>query len=206
MTKNADELKLYMAISQSTPYSDVPQLIISSLLRAENQFKDNENYKLWRNSTNFKKVAISTNFKENLKIESLDNVYIDDTKRCQIICPLFDLPNVLKFSKLWKPLETENKDNSFLNQNSNGLNVYIIDEVNDYIIPNLVGHSILKFDELFIANQKYIDWKSSSDMLVNIHFVSRDDFKYLSHELDNIYLGHENHTLGGEKSCIIECF
>lgn len=65
----------------------------------------------------FKKCVVRVNQKEFDKIAALDAVYIGHEKKtldgrdsCVVVCPYEndeDIPNVLKFAKLWKPLEKE---------------------------------------------------------------------------------------------------
>lgn len=103
--------KLYIAVLGEFPDFMVPTLVAHSMLGAHLLFFGKEpNYDLWL-STSFKKCVIKVNQKEFSKIALLENCYLghenttlDGRKSCAIPVPyLEDLPNVLKFAKLWKP-------------------------------------------------------------------------------------------------------
>lgn len=60
---------------------------------------------------------VRVNRKEFAKIKELDRVYLahenktlDAEKACAVVCPRKEIPNVLKFAKLWKPKEQENEN------------------------------------------------------------------------------------------------
>ena len=83
------------------------------------------------------------------------------------------------------------------------LYIAILDEVPDNIVPNLVEHSILLADRAFADNEEYKTWFRLSFKKVNVR-VNRKEFDKIK-ALPLVYLGHENHTLGGEKCCAIVC-
>lgn len=93
--------------------------------------------------------------------------------------------------------------------------IAVLDEVPDHMVPVLVAHAVLGADKAFstvhyyedVGNYpllpRYYDWKYNSFKKVVLR-VNRKEFKKIS-ELGNVYLGHENSTLGGEKSCAVAC-
>lgn len=89
----------------------MPTLVAHSVLGAHLKFQEIENYKIWL-SDSFKKCVLRVNRKEFEKISQIDNTYLghenktlNGIKSCAIPLPVSneDLPNVLKFAKLWKP-------------------------------------------------------------------------------------------------------
>lgn len=92
------------------------------------------------------------------------------------------------------------------------LYIAVLDEVPDYMVPTLVAHTVLGadiswnndieyqiLDPSFLA--KYNDWKHNSFRKVVLK-VSRKEFDIIKERMV-CYLGHENKTLNGEKSCIV---
>jgi hypothetical protein len=95
----------------------VPTLVAHAVLGAHEEFCVNMYYHAWH-KTSFKKCVVRVNQKEWDKISALPNVYLahenstlEGRKACAVVCPREEVPNVLKFAKLWKPKETE----TFLN-------------------------------------------------------------------------------------------
>lgn len=126
MNRDPKTLKLYIAVLDEVPDHMVPVLVAHSVLNADKRFShlywcDDEygggqtSYSLWPTYTDwkgnsFKKVVLRVNRKEFNKISELDGVYLgfensvlngDDS--CAVVCPRYDLPNVLSFAKMWKP-------------------------------------------------------------------------------------------------------
>lgn len=104
-------MRLYIAVLDEFPDYMTPTLVAHSMLGAHLEFKDIEIYNKWLTNS-FKKCIIRVNQKEFDKISKLDVVYLGHEnntlggkKSCAVICPYEDenLPNVLKFGKLWKP-------------------------------------------------------------------------------------------------------
>ena len=102
-------MKLYIAVLEDVPDFITPTLVAHSVLGAHLLFKDILDYNLWLNNS-FKKCVVRVNKKEFEKIAALELVYLahesktlDGIKSCIVVCPRQDVPNVLKFSKLWKP-------------------------------------------------------------------------------------------------------
>lgn len=102
-------MKLYIAVLEDVPDFITPTLVAHSVLGAHLLFKDILDYNLWLNNS-FKKCVVRVNKKEFEKIAALELVYLahenktlDGVKSCIVVCPRQDVPNVLKFSKLWKP-------------------------------------------------------------------------------------------------------
>ena len=102
-------MKLYIAVLDEFPDFMTPTLVAHSVLWAHLKFEDNYNYKKWL-SESFKKVVLSVNRKEFDKISQLDDVCLghelhtlEGKDSCIVVCPKEEIPNVLKFAKLWKP-------------------------------------------------------------------------------------------------------
>ena len=115
-------LKLYIAVLDEVADGMVPTLVAHSILGAHLEFGDSpidvfhnrsrSDYRNWLNNS-FRKCVTRVNRKEFEKIKQLDKVYLghENTtlggeKSCAIPYPVWsnDLPNVLKFAKLWKPI------------------------------------------------------------------------------------------------------
>lgn len=104
-------MKLYIAVLDQVPDYIVPTLVAHSMLGAHLVFAEIPLYNEWI-KTSFKKCVVKVNQKEFDKISSLPGVYLghenktlDGIKSCAVAVPCYadDLPNVLKFAKLWKP-------------------------------------------------------------------------------------------------------
>jgi hypothetical protein len=117
-------MKLYIAVLDEFPDYMVPTLVAHAVLGAHLKFgvvvheqgSDWTLYPHYRNwlENSFKKCVVRVNEKEFNKIFSLPDVYVahekntlDGRDSCIVVCPRLDneLPNVLKFAKLWKPLQ-----------------------------------------------------------------------------------------------------
>jgi len=109
--------KLYIAVLDEVPDFIVPTLVAHTVLNAHRQFNNYFDpikevaYREWLHYS-FKKCVVKVSQKEFDKIAALDDVYLgheihtlDGRKSCAIPLPCLneDLPNVLKFAKLWKP-------------------------------------------------------------------------------------------------------
>lgn len=92
--------------------------------------------------------------------------------------------------------------------------IAVLDEVPDYIVPTLVAHSVLGAHEHFIKVNNlddivvykyplYIDWFKNSFKKCVLR-VNRKEFDKIA-AISGTYLGHENKTLNGIKSCAIPC-
>lgn len=91
------------------------------------------------------------------------------------------------------------------------LYIAVLDEVSDFIVPTLVAHSILGAHLEFCdspidafhnrSGSIYTEWLKDSFRKCVIK-VNRKEFENIK-QLGKVYLGHENTTLGGEKSCAI---
>lgn len=119
-------MKLYIAVLDEVPDFIVPTIVAHSMLgahltameyisgRTNAPYEDVDkfiNYTKWL-SHSFKKCVVSVNKKEFEKISELKYTYLghenktlNGVKCCAIPFPVPDneLPNVLKFAKLWKP-------------------------------------------------------------------------------------------------------
>lgn len=108
-------MKLYIAVLDEFPDYMTPTLVAHSVLGAHLHFEDLPEYQKWL-SKSFKKVVVRVSQKEFDKIASLPNSYLghenntlNGKKSCCIPMPVVyeSIPNVLKFSKLWKPRPSE---------------------------------------------------------------------------------------------------
>lgn len=101
--------KMYICVLDEFPDFMTPTLVAHSVLAAHLKFRDLPVYNDWLNNC-FKKVVVRVSQKEFDKISELPNVHLghenntlDGKKSCAIVVPGNNLPNVLKFAKLWKP-------------------------------------------------------------------------------------------------------
>lgn len=103
-------MKLYIAVLDEFPDFMTPTLVAHSVLAAHLKFQEDEQYQKWLNES-FRKCVVRVNQKEFDKIAALEKVHLghenktlDAKKSCAVVCPFEgDIPNVLKFAKLWKP-------------------------------------------------------------------------------------------------------
>jgi len=84
--------------------------------------------------------------------------------------------------------------------------IAVLDEVPSHMVPVLVAHSVLnahiKFSTCNVL-PSYTTWLRDSFKKVVLK-VNRKEFDKIS-EITAVYLGHENTTLEGTKSCIVVC-
>lgn len=109
-------MKLYIAVLDEFPDYMTPTLVAHSMLGAHLFFSEldcTSHYDLWLRES-FKKCVIRVNPKEFSKIALLPFTYIGRENNtllgrdsCAVALPVEDkdIPNVLKFAKLWKPKE-----------------------------------------------------------------------------------------------------
>ena len=106
-------MKMYIAVLDEFPDYMTPTLVAHAVLGAHLKFKDDGHYDNWLRMS-FKKCVVRVNQKEFDKIAALEHVYLghekntlDGVDSCIVVCPRpnEELPNVLKFAKLWKPKE-----------------------------------------------------------------------------------------------------
>ena len=81
------------------------------------------------------------------------------------------------------------------------LYIAVLDEFPDYMTPTLVAHAVLGAHLKFNGNPQYQDWLSNSFKKCVVR-VNRKEFEKICN-LPDVYLGHENNTLNGEKSCAV---
>lgn len=103
--------KLYIAVRDDVPDYIVPTLVAHTILNASSSFENNKAWQEWK-ELSFKKCVVRVNEKEWAKICSLENVFLgyekhtlDGAMTCAVVLPCTNdqLPNVLKFAKLWSP-------------------------------------------------------------------------------------------------------
>lgn len=102
-------MKMYIAVLDDFPDYMTPTLVAHAVLAAHLEFQNNINYTYWF-CHSFKKCVVRVNQKEFDKIAQLPLVYLahesttlEGQKACAVVCPSKEVPNVLKFAKLWKP-------------------------------------------------------------------------------------------------------
>lgn len=112
-------MKLYIAILDEFPDYMTPTLVAHAMLGAHLKFgspgpfdlaqTNIRHYQYWLVSS-FKKCVVRVNQREFDKISALPDVYLahenttlEGRKACAVVCPREEIPNVLKFAKLWKP-------------------------------------------------------------------------------------------------------
>lgn len=101
--------KLYIAVLDEFPDYMTPTLVAHAVLAAHLKFETNGHYDNWLRN-NFRKCVVRVNQKEFDKIAALPDVYLghenttlEGRKSCAVVCPRLEVPNVLKFAKLWSP-------------------------------------------------------------------------------------------------------
>lgn len=103
-------MKLYIAVLDRFPDHMVPTLVAHSMLSAHLKFSGNSEYDEWLTKS-FKKCVVRVNNREFSKISQLDHVHVGHENKtlggepsCVVVMPSSgEVPNVLKFAKLWKP-------------------------------------------------------------------------------------------------------
>lgn len=114
-------MKLYIAVLDEFPDYMTPTLVAHAVLGAHLIFEHDPSYQIWLNNS-FKKVVVRVNQCEFEKISEIPSVYLahenhtlGGKKTCAVIVPYVDnreIPNVLKFAKLWKPKINDNFQDS----------------------------------------------------------------------------------------------
>ncbi len=113
-------LKLYIAVLDEVPDHMVPVLVAHAVLGADSNFnwhngvQADREYLQWKDQS-FKKVVLRVNRKEFAKISAIssgvylghENSVLSGEKSCAVVCPRYEIPNVLKFAKMWEPKQTE---------------------------------------------------------------------------------------------------
>lgn len=105
-------MKMYIAVLDEFPDYMTPTLVAHSVLNAHIKFEHHPDYRLWLDSS-FKKCVVRVNQREFDRIAQLpfvhlghENHTLEARKSCAVVCPSSsEVPNVLKFAKLWKPKE-----------------------------------------------------------------------------------------------------
>lgn len=114
-------LKMYIAVLDQVPDRMTPTLVAHSILGAHLEkyinyegyyLKETDLYNNWLHNS-FRKCVVRVNRVEFEKIKQLNKVYLghenttlDGEKSCAVVYPMWndEVPNVLKFAKLWKPV------------------------------------------------------------------------------------------------------
>lgn len=79
--------------------------------------------------------------------------------------------------------------------------IAVLDEVPDFITPTLVAHTVLGAHLKFQDHPSYQEWLTTSFKKCVVR-VNAKEFERIS-KMDEVYLGHENKTLGGIPTCAI---
>lgn len=109
-------MRLYIAVLDEFPDYMTPTLVAHAVLGAHLEFSQTHyqrpaypEYMNWLENS-FKKCVVRVNQREFDKITALPDVYLghenntlEGRKACAVVCPRTEIPNVLKFAKLWKP-------------------------------------------------------------------------------------------------------
>lgn len=112
-------MKLYIAVLDEFPDYMTPTLVAHAVLGAHLKFSEigseyelplYPEYRDWLQNS-FRKCVVRVNAKEFDKIAALPDVYLahekhtlDGRDAAAVVCPRTETPNVLRFAKLWKPL------------------------------------------------------------------------------------------------------
>ena len=142
-------MRLYIAVLDTVPDFMVPTLVAHTILGAHLEFSKPQPimtfgvtyYEEWLN-TSFRKCVVRVNRKEFEKICKLDpkpylgheNTTLDGEKSCAIPYPVPNdqLPNVLKYAKLWKPKdlfkESFESERSFRHTYSQTMREFLVDD------------------------------------------------------------------------------
>ena len=103
--------KMYIAVLDCVPDHMVPVLVAHSVLGAHECFSDVRPYEEWY-ADSFRKVVVRVSQKEFEKISNTLNCYLgyentveNGSATCAVVEPVDNdqIPNVLKFTKLWAP-------------------------------------------------------------------------------------------------------
>lgn len=107
-------MRLYICVLDAVPDYMVPTLVAHTMLGAHISMQGTPMYDRWI-SDSFKKCVCRVGQKEFDKIAAIDGTYLghenktlDGKKSCAIPVPVesWDLPNVLRFAKLWSPKQS----------------------------------------------------------------------------------------------------
>jgi hypothetical protein len=100
-------MKLYIAVLDEFPDYMTPTLVAHAVLGAHLKFAEYPEYQDWL-ANSFRKVVLRVDPKEFYKISELENIYLGFEKHtmhgqysCIVVCPRVEIPNVLRFAKLW---------------------------------------------------------------------------------------------------------
>lgn len=138
-------MKMYIAVLDEFPDYMTPTLVAHAVLGAHLYFTDGNcmgdallHYENWL-KTSFKKCVVRVNQKEFNKISNLPHVYLGHEnntlggkKSCAVVCPRTELPNVLKFAKLWKPTITNGTTTTLMEGSKMDLSKATSEEVSAY--------------------------------------------------------------------------
>ena len=103
-------MKLYIAVKTEFPDYMTPTLVAHAVLAAHKKFEHNADYNHWFTHS-FKKCVLRVNSKEWEHVLNLPLVHLQQENKtlggiaaCAVVCPSLEVPNVLKFANLWRPV------------------------------------------------------------------------------------------------------
>lgn len=107
-------MKMYIAVLDEFPDYMTPTLVAHAVLGYALSYGSSDIYHKWLVES-FKKVVVRVNQKEFDKISLMNSVHLAhenktlNGKKSCVVCISSgdDIPNVLRYAKLWKPLEKE---------------------------------------------------------------------------------------------------
>jgi len=80
--------------------------------------------------------------------------------------------------------------------------IAVLDGVPDHMVPVLVAHAVLGAHMAFEDKYLYTQWLKHSFKKVVVR-VNQKEFDKITKLDTDVYLAHENTTLGGAKSCAV---
>ena len=82
------------------------------------------------------------------------------------------------------------------------LYIAVLDDAPDYMVPTLVGHSVLGAHLAYSGDRLYDEWLKESFRKVTIR-VSKLEFLQIQELHPLVYRGYENTICGGDTSCLV---
>ncbi len=83
------------------------------------------------------------------------------------------------------------------------LYIAVLDDFPDFMTPTLVAHAMIGAHLVFENDPSYQQWIKESFKKCVVR-VNQKEFDKIS-ALPQVYLGHENNTLGAKKACAVVC-
>jgi hypothetical protein len=182
--EGSTEMKLYIAVLDEVPDFIVPTLVAHNVLWAIDEFINDPEYLDWKKNS-FKKCVVRVSQKEFDKISQLpkvslghENKTLGGRKCCAVVCPSQEVPNVLKFSKLWSPKKVILGDNE-------SLDIIYGDYRFSIEISKIENDQLPEFDLMLYKGEE------SVQMAVNCWGEHLTHAKPVSDDLQHIRLSHQ---------------